>query len=335
MNRPWDYFTQRIMVPCGRCEECLRHQRNDWFVRLERETKYQKFLHRNSVFVTITIAPEYYDSALQNPSSFIRLWFERIRRRLGHSIKHALFQEFGIHPEQGSEPRLHFHGVLWDVPYSYNSIRKAVSDLGFIWISHITDKRLRYVVKYVGKSIYMDDSSVAFAKSLTITAGKLITNLYDFLQNSRYRRKFISPGVGDYLGDFKAPGVGSGLWFYTDSETGDVYRYRIPRYYDKYLSQDALVFRKISTAWTYARAFCGSLALGFLREVAERVLCPSDFSRIVKGGFSRLVKLREFLSKVKKSRQRFLAVTSDVIDFWVDCFGVSSSNPFFNKIVYG
>ena len=258
MNRPWDYFTQRIMVPCGRCEECLRHQRNDWFVRLERETKYQNFLHRNSVFVTITIAPEYYDSALQNPSSFIRLWFERIRRRLGHSIKHALFQEFGMHPEQGSEPRLHFHGILWDVPYSYNSIRRAVSDLGFIWISHVTDKRLRYVVKYIGKSVYMDESSAAFAKSLTITAGKLITNLYDFLQNSRYRRKFISPGVGDYLGDFKAPGVGSGLWFYTDSETGDVYRYRIPRYYDKYLSQDALVFRKISTAWTYARAFCGS-----------------------------------------------------------------------------
>ena len=68
-------------VPCGRCEECLRQQRNDWYVRLERETKYQKSLHRNSVFVTITIAPEYYDSALLNPSAFIRMWFERVRRR--------------------------------------------------------------------------------------------------------------------------------------------------------------------------------------------------------------------------------------------------------------
>ena len=76
------------------------------------------------------------------------------------------------------------------------------------------------------------------------------------------------------------------------------------------------------------------MALSFLREVAERVLCPSSFSRIVKGGFSRLVKLREFLSKVK-DRPGFLAITSDVIDFWVDCFGVNSSNPFFNKIVYG
>ena len=151
------------MVPCGRCEECLRQQRNDWYVRLERETKYHKSLHHNSVFVTITIAPKYYDSALLNPSSFIRMWFERIRRRFGHSIKHAVFQEFGMHPEQGNEPRLHFHGVLWDVSCSYNAIRESVKDLGFVWISSITDKRLRYVVKYVGKSVYMDERSAVFA----------------------------------------------------------------------------------------------------------------------------------------------------------------------------
>ena len=46
------------------------------------------------------------------------------------------------------------------------------------------------------------------------------------------------------------------------------------------------------------------------------------------------MKLREFLSKAK-FRPSFLAVTSDVIDFWVDCFGVDPFNPFFNKIVYG
>ena len=46
------------------------------------------------------------------------------------------------------------------------------------------------------------------------------------------------------------------------------------------------------------------------------------------------MKLREFLSKVK-GPQWFVAVTSDVIDFWVDYFGVNSFNPFFNRIVYG
>ena len=189
-------------------------------------------------------------------------------------------------------------------------------------------------MKYIGKSVYMDESSASFAKSCPITVGQLKTNLYDLLQDRKYRRKFVSAGVGDYLGDFKAPSATSGLWLYTDNETGDVYHYRIPRYYNKYLSQEALFFRKISTAWTYANAFASSLAIGFLREVAERILRPADFSRLVKGGFSRLVRLREFVSKVK-SPQRFVAVSSDVIDFWVDCFGINSSNPFFNRVVYG
>ena len=140
----------------------------------------------------------------------------------------------------------------------------------------------------------MDERSVDFAKSLPITVGKLKTNLYDFLQNSRYRRKFISAGVGDYLGDFKAPEALSGLWSYTDHQTGVVYLYRIPRYYDKYLSQDALFFRKISTAWTYANAFGGSLALGFLREVAERVLRPSDVSQSRSAVFRALLSFGSF-----------------------------------------
>ena len=174
-------------------------------------------------------------------------------------------------------------------------------------------------MKYVGKSVYMDERSVDFAKSLPITVGKLKTNLYDFLQNSRYRRKFISAGVGDYLGDFKAPGVASGLWSYTDHKTGVVYRYRIPRYYDKYLSQDALLFRKVSTAWTYASAFGSSLALGFLREVAERVLRPSDFSRVVKGGFSDRVRARS----VNRQSISFMPSSHRVFS---DSFPLSSFN---------
>jgi len=84
-NQPWDYFTQRLMVPCGRCEECLRQQRNDWYVRLERETKYHKSLHHNSLFVTITIAPEYYDSALKDGNQQCPKTFLTIKRYLFHN----------------------------------------------------------------------------------------------------------------------------------------------------------------------------------------------------------------------------------------------------------
>ena len=107
---PWDVARQWIMVPCGHCEDCLRRQRNDWFVRLERELARCKAESRQAIFITITISPKYYKDALLDPSGFIRRWNERVRHRIGHSFKHAFFQEFGTHPETGSEPRLHFHG---------------------------------------------------------------------------------------------------------------------------------------------------------------------------------------------------------------------------------
>ena len=74
--------------------------------------------------------------------------------------------------------------------------------------------------------------------------------------------------------------------------------------------------------------------LVFFVKLLSGSFVPPTFPSHDRGGFSRLVKLREFLSKFK-FRPSFLAVTSDVIDFWVDSFGVDSFNPFFNKIVYG
>jgi len=130
--RPWDVARQWLMVPCGKCEECLRRQRNNWFIRLERELARCKAESQQAIFITITIAPRYYDEALRDPSRFIRRWNERVRHKLGHSFKHAFFQEFGTHPETGSAPRLHFHGFLFGTNCLYNVIRSAVSDLGFV-----------------------------------------------------------------------------------------------------------------------------------------------------------------------------------------------------------
>ena len=94
---PWDISRQWLLVPCGKCEDCLRRIRNDWFIRLERELARCKTEYRQAIFITITIAPKYYEKALVDPSWFIRKFNERIRHRLGHSFKHAYFQEFGTH----------------------------------------------------------------------------------------------------------------------------------------------------------------------------------------------------------------------------------------------
>ena len=63
------------------------------------------------------------------------------------------------------------------------------------------------------------------------------------------KQPFISHAVNGYSrydmpenNHFKAPSALSGFWSYTDHQTGAVYLYRIPRYYDKYLSQDVIQF---------------------------------------------------------------------------------------------
>ena len=166
--RPWDVSRQWLMVPCGKCEDCLRRLRNDWFVRIERELARCKADSRQAIFITITINPRHYQDAFLNPSSFIRKWNERVRHRVGHSFKHCFFQEFGTHSETGSEPRLHFHGFLFGTDVLYSEIRSAVSDLGFVWLSKATLKRARYCVKYVVKQIGFDPEQIR-DKSVTVT----------------------------------------------------------------------------------------------------------------------------------------------------------------------
>lgn len=94
--RPWDIARQWLMVPCGKCEDCVRRQRNDWFVRLERELSYCKANSQQAIFITITIAPKYYNEALLDPSRFIRRFNERLRHKLGHSFKHAFFKSSAL-----------------------------------------------------------------------------------------------------------------------------------------------------------------------------------------------------------------------------------------------
>ena len=159
--RPWDVARQWLMVPCGKCEGCLRRQRNDWFVRLERELAHCKASNQQAIFITITIDPKYYNEALLDPSRFIRRLNERLRHKLGHSFKHAFFQEFGTHPEMGNEPRLHFHGFLFATNTLYNTIRSAVRGLGFVWLAKATHKRARYCVKYVTKQIQFDPEEIS------------------------------------------------------------------------------------------------------------------------------------------------------------------------------
>lgn len=305
--RPWDIARQWLMVPCGKCEDCLRRQRNDWFVRLERELTRCKAESQQAIFITITIAPKYYEEALLNPSKFIRRFNERIRHKIGHSFKHAFFQEFGTHPETGSEPRLHFHGFLFATNVMYNEIRKAVGDLGFVWLAKATRKRARYVVKYVTKQIQFNPEEIS---DKFVTLNGKITSLATLLQHRRYTRKFVSAGVGDFLGYFPRPSARVSRWSYFDTKTSINYEYSIPRYYTRYFKPEDEVIRSITAADSYARFSKSPL----VRRIVS--LCVKRF------GLDSSVSCRETYTWEQKQMIRFAASSRKMPDFdpptWLD-----------------
>lgn len=305
--RPWDVARQWLMVPCGKCEDCLRRQRNDWFVRLERELARCKAEFQQAIFITITISPKYYDEALRNPSAFIRRWNERVRHKIGHSFKHAFFQEFGTHPETGSAPRLHFHGFLFGANCMYNEIRAAVRDLGFVWLAKGTHQRARYVVKYVTKQIQFNSAEISDQN--IVIDGKL-TPLASVLQHRRYTRKFISAGVGDFLGYMPRPSARVSSWSYLNVKTGVDYKYSVPRYYLRYLKSEDEVLRSVAAADSYARFSKSPL----VQHIVS--LCIKRF------GLNSAVSRRETYTWEQKQMMRFAASSRKMPDFdpptWLD-----------------
>lgn len=317
---PWDISRQRLMVPCGKCEDCLRRIRNDWFVRIEREMARCKAEQLQVIFITVTINPAHYDAALLNPASFIRKWNERIRHRIGHSFKHIFFQEFGTHPEQGSEPRLHFHGFLFGTNVLYNEIRSAVSDLGFVWLSKGTLKRARYTVKYVTKQISFDPDSVS-GKFVTIN-GKSIP-LSSVLQHPRYTRKFVSAGVGNYLGRMPRPSATVSTWSYLDLKTNVSYNYAIPRYYDRYLTPQEKVERAVRSADTYAR-FSQSRLVRYVVDSCVKLFLRNPSLSFRETYTWQLKKFREFSAAgVIPHLDPPTWIDSEIIKSWYDLYGLS------------
>lgn len=222
---PEDVVRQRLLVPCGHCAECLRAERNDWYVRLNREFAYQRSIGGTSWFFTLTIAPRNYQKALDDPAGYIRSFFEKIRHLYKCSVKHAIFQEFS--PSRG---RLHFHGALFGCGLRYKQLHEVARDFGFIFIRPLNSRSLRYVVKYIVKDI-----------DVCAKDGRLL--------DKKYRRKFVSPRVGRYFGTFPVPSFSCRKWSFRDFRTGISYSYRIPRYYDYALREEEQRKRSTFNAW--------------------------------------------------------------------------------------
>ena len=163
------------------------------------------------------------------------------------------------------------------------------------------------VVKYVTKQIYFDPTEIS--NQNVVLDGK-ITPLSCLLQHRRYTRKFVSAGVGDFLGYMPRPSARTSTWSYFNFEKRINYNYSIPRYYFKYLKQEDEVSRSIAAADSYARFSKSSLVKRIVSLCVERFGLNSSVSR------------RETYTWELKQMMRFSASSRKMPDFdpptWLD-----------------
>lgn len=167
-NQPL-YFS----VPCGKCYECLKAKRNEWFVRCYYEWK-QSF---SAFFYTLTFNNENLPTFMGKPcfsKRLIQLFIKRLRFRLreyGISLKYLVVSEFGtlyarphhhaaFYLDRSIQPQLFYK--LVEETWQYGFV-KAGDNLGLI----NSYRGLQYVIKYVTKDYtHTDDFFDTLAPSV-------------------------------------------------------------------------------------------------------------------------------------------------------------------------
>lgn len=139
---------QQQEVPCGRCYECVKRRRNDWYVRciIEKQTR------RHSYFGLLTYA----EVGKKLEKRDIQLFLKRLRS-YGNKFSYLIA---GEHGEKKDRP--HWHCIFFsDEPLEYQKIAQAwrggyensqQNTAGWIKFSIIQSNRaIRYTVKYIYK----------------------------------------------------------------------------------------------------------------------------------------------------------------------------------------
>ena len=143
------------------------------------------------------------------------------------------------------------------------------------------------------------------------------------LRNPRYTRKFVSPGVGDYLGHRPAPSSSVTTWSYFDLKNRVKYDYSIPRYYDRYLQPNDQFILQIRAADAYSR-FSKSSLVRYVLHLCVKKFLPSAALSCRETYTWELKKFREFASGGSiPALDPPTWLDRDIIRSWYDLYGIS------------
>lgn len=143
-------------VPCGKCFDCCKRKKQDWYLRvrgeMERGIRNDKTSGRgyNSViWCSFTFDDDHLPQNKEELSAAIRRFKDNLRKKLGYFPKHWFITELGHETH-----RLHLHGFIYMRNFTrFELIRESWLE-GFCWLERCkSTAAISYAVKYVFKSI--------------------------------------------------------------------------------------------------------------------------------------------------------------------------------------
>ena len=154
---------RRVPVPCGFCAVCRAQRRDEWQKRLEIECLYNEKKGYGNTFLTLTCDDDH-PIPYGDEKRVIQLFWKRVHKSLpagaNPKFKYFLVSEYGT-----LHGRLHYHAIVCGLDYSLHAsaFRKAWP-YGFISSCPIRDGAIRYVLKYLEKSLTNKRESEIYAK---------------------------------------------------------------------------------------------------------------------------------------------------------------------------
>lgn len=235
---------RQVVVPCGQCVGCRLERSRQWAVRCMHESS----MHKQSIFVTLTYAPEHLPKDRSLDYRHFQLFMKRLRKKCGSGIRFYMCGEYG--DENG---RPHYHALLFGVDFSdkipwrktttgftqYKSdVLNEIWGLGHCEIGNVSFKSAAYVARYIMKKVTGDQAAFHYCD--------------------------IDPETGEILDEVKPefnsmsrrPGIGRS-WiekYYSDVYPSDFlvvngHKCRPPRFYDQFFDlTDSVSFSRIKFA---------------------------------------------------------------------------------------
>lgn len=196
-----------LLVPCGKCGNCLRRKISDYVIRCTVEQRFT----RRSYFITLTYA----ESPLTCLKSDLQNYFKRLRK-LGCTFSYFALGDYG-----DTFGRPHYHVVLFakeqfpiDRLESCWTGGRNGSSRGFVTIDALSIGRVGYVVSYGFLA------KVDWQERFIGGYGPAVIPPF-FLMSRR-------PAIGSlYIERSRSFHVGNDAWFYPDGK----YNKGLPRYY--------------------------------------------------------------------------------------------------------